>query len=158
MRLDRQLQRELLEYLRSKYPEPNEDILLEEFKDREDLWGNVKYLMEYGLIEGTPRIVLDAPYSIIVKGITAKGLDFLEDDGGLGAILGTVTVRFDAESLRELIEKRVLSLNLPHDQKETALAELKKLPVEALKIAVGKLLERGLECIDVVGLLRLWSN
>jgi hypothetical protein len=93
----------------------------------------------------------------MVKGITAEGLDFLEDDGGLSAILRTVTVRFDAENLRSLIEQKILSLSLLQEKKETAITELKKLPVEALKATLLKLAEKGIEHVDIVAALRsIW--
>ena len=39
--------------------------------------------------------------------ITAKGIDFLEDDGGLSAILGVVTVKLHADTLREMLAKKI---------------------------------------------------
>ena len=63
MKLNRQLQREILESLRSIYPNQNAaDPWLENFKDREDLWGNVAYLHEHGLIAGwSAPLGLDSP-------------------------------------------------------------------------------------------------
>ena len=46
-------------------------------------------------------------------GITAKGLDFLEDDGGLSAILGAITVKLDPDDLRALIAARIEESDLP---------------------------------------------
>ncbi len=49
---------------------------------------------------------------------------FLEDDGGLGAILNVVTIRMDAESIKTILESRIQSSDLPAEQKETVLEKM----------------------------------
>jgi len=62
---------------------------------------NLIYLDEHGLVETKQiQFMNEAHPRVSVARITAKGLDFLQDDGGLGAILGVVIVRFEAETVR----------------------------------------------------------
>lgn len=57
--------------------------------------------------------------------LTAKGLDFIADDGGLGAILGDVTVRLHGDALRDLLISRVQSSGEDETVKAKVVAKLK---------------------------------
>ncbi|WP_148301429.1 hypothetical protein [Asaia prunellae] len=76
--------------------------------------------------------------------ITPKGLDFLQDDGGLSAILNVVTVRLEAETLRELVTARIDASSEPAAKKAEAKSLLRGLSEEALKAVVAKLVEMGI--------------
>ncbi len=94
MQLNRAMQLEILRCLRDAYPEVIE-VRTIPGSDDADFQGNLFYLTEHDLVAS--EAVRDFPEKeIFTAQITAKGLDFLEDDGGLGAILGKITVRFDA--------------------------------------------------------------
>jgi hypothetical protein len=86
MRLNRAMQREILEELRRAYPETVDFQSRANFPDPE-FQGNLFYLHEHGLIAGNVREALNLPRTMPGASITATGLDFLEDDGGLSAIL-----------------------------------------------------------------------
>ncbi|GJI89905.1 hypothetical protein RugamoR1_30680 [Rugamonas sp. R1(2021)] len=77
--------------------------------------------------------------------ITAAGLDFLADDGGLTAILGTVTVKLHDDTIRNLIETRIQDSDLPPEEKTGLLHQLKELRGESIKHLTMKLLDAGLE-------------
>lgn len=77
--------------------------------------------------------------------ITAKGIDFLEGDGGLTAILGVVTVRLHDETIRDLIAARIQASDLPPEEKTGLLHQLKELRGESIKHLTMKLLDAGLE-------------
>ena len=85
-KLNRALQRQILEYLRGIYPEFDEDLSGQEFGDDPDLWGNVKYLQEQGLLTGTDLRVYGVPFCMQSLRLTPAGLDFLENDGGIDAL------------------------------------------------------------------------
>ena len=85
-KLNRMLQRKILEYLRGIYPDFDEDLSGQAFGDNPDLWGNVKYLQEHGLLTGTDLHVYGAPFSMQSLRLTPAGLDFLENDGGIDAL------------------------------------------------------------------------
>jgi hypothetical protein len=116
--------------------------------DKEDFQGNLFYLREYNLItSGASREVGDLK-EIITAGITAQGLDFLEDDGGLGAILSKVTVNFDVENIRSLLEDKIISSHLPEWQKKTLLQKLRILSGDVLKSVLLKIIEGAFDHPD----------
>ncbi|UVK45701.1 hypothetical protein BPNPMPFG_001261 [Mesorhizobium sp. AR07] len=82
--------------------------------------------------------------------ITAKGLDFIADDGGLGAILGVVTVRLHGDTLRELLISRVESSDEDDTVKQKVVAKLKDIPGEALGALVTKALDASLASLPAV--------
>ena len=146
--LDRELQRRILERLRQSYPAPvyARDISPLE-PDASKLVFNLAYLGEHELLEtkidfssdgnNTPRWTRAA--------LTAQGVDFLEDDGGLSAILGVVTVKLHAETLRDLLAARVQAdASLPEEKKSGLLADVKKLPETALQEVTKRLVQEGL--------------
>ena len=84
MKIDRDLQLEVLSFCRDAYP-ASADLTQSPFWDHPHIHANLIYLQEHQLIDGT---LVNGNMEIWNPGITAKGLDFLEDDGGLSAILG----------------------------------------------------------------------
>ena len=114
MKIDRKLQQKILQVLRNAYPArvgiqnlPTDDQL------RATLW----YLAEHGLIDVLYSSTFGDPTAIRNPRITAEGLDFLEDDGGVSAMLRTVTVKLDPDNLRALLAARAESSDLPADEK-----------------------------------------
>src|SRR4029453_11221674 len=111
MKLDRNLQRTILEQLRATYPETID------FQTRAnlepDLQSNLYYLHELKLIEAAVSGAIDNPHRIMWARITAAGLDFLEDDGGMSAMLKSVTIKFDEENLRAILENQVIASHMP---------------------------------------------
>jgi hypothetical protein len=77
--------------------------------------------------------------------ITAAGMDFLADDGGLSAILGTVTIKFHDDTLKQMIEAKILSSEADQKDKSQMISELRSLPASAIKHLTMKLLDLGLE-------------
>lgn len=144
--LDRKLQLALLTTLREHYPEVGIIDDLFNTDDYAQLQGNLTYLEEHGLIEpeaisrgtGVPRAILTAK-------ITAQGLDFLEADGGLSAILGAVTIKFDAENIRQILEDKVIQSELPQLEKETLLAKVRGFSGDLLKGLIIKAAEKALD-------------
>lgn len=138
VRLDREMQRKMLECLRDSYPNHVEDQFIPGHEDK-DYMGTLNYLHEHGLIDALESRTLDSPHDLFDPRITAKGLDFLEDDGGLSAILNTVTVRFEADTLRALLTAKLEEA--PGDPAEKAKAKglLSSLSGEALKELVHQL-------------------
>jgi hypothetical protein len=51
---------------------------------QDDFQGNLFYLEERGLVEGSHEHGRGSPF--VLARITAEGLDFLQDDGGIDAI------------------------------------------------------------------------
>lgn len=153
MEMNRELQHQVLLELRDQYPETtiiSELFLSESQKNHQELAAITCYLCEHGLISNahgeTPSLggfLLEVPMKI-----TAKGLDFLEQDGGLSAILGTVIVKLHADTIRDLLETKIMGSQLPPDEKKHFVDTLKDLPGEALKTVTNKLVEKGLEALS----------
>lgn len=151
MILNRLLQNDLLKGLATHYPYQTEMAYLDSeviTKYFEQIEANLAYLEEHGLItcqHPNPH----SPERLLSKlNITARGMDFLADDGGLTAILGTVTVKLHADTVRDLLETKVMTSDLPPEEKRRIADTLKDLPGEALKIVTNKLVEKGLEALS----------
>ncbi|MDT4816752.1 hypothetical protein FQZ97_498090 [compost metagenome] len=148
MVIDRELQKRLLQALKECYPVQNFTTKLSEVLvvDHHQLCCNAAYLIEHGLVAGEIRLTHDGAKAMMpgrLK-ITAAGLDFIEADGGLTAILGAVTVRLHADSIRDLIALQVANSDLPEPEKKGLLEGLKGLTKSGLEEAVKYLVQQGL--------------
>ncbi|SRR5712692_4549572 len=146
MQLDRTFQREILEQLRDAYPETVDFRPRDEFAEQ-GFQGNLFYLKEHGLINGAESRGRNST-QIVGASITAAGLDFLEDDGGLSAIFKTVTVRLDGESILPVLEKIIAASNQPPEQKKSMVQKLKGLSGKVLETLIIKSVEMGVEHPD----------
>jgi len=89
--------------------------------------------------------------------ITAAGMDFLADDGGVGAILGVVTVKIHEDTIKQLIEARIAGSDLPEEEKRPLLQAVRELPGEAIKHLTTRLLDLGLDNLPgAVSLIRTY--
>ncbi|WP_332077609.1 hypothetical protein [Luteimonas flava] len=121
--------------------------------------GELTYLREHGLIELQMPQYLDTTYSEAHVRITARGLDFLADDGGLGAILGTVTVKLHSETIRDLLIARVEDSDEPDTVKARLIDQLKATPAQALGQLTERALDAGLRNLPHLGqLLQGWMG
>lgn len=143
MKIDRALQNLILEKLRDRYPA--DFFQMEEFGDPAEAAGNLFYLKELGLVTLNWTDFQDGSQAIHLARITAQGIDFLEDDGGVGAILGTVTVKLHEDTLRQLIEAKLSAANIPEEQKSSILKAFREAPGETTKQLITKLVDLGME-------------
>lgn len=77
--------------------------------------------------------------------LTHKGFDFIQDGGGLGAILDVVTVKLHEDTLKAIIESKLLASDLPEPEKKRFLSQLRELAGEATKHLALKLLDAGMD-------------
>ncbi len=150
--LDRAHQREILEALARLFPEGSHDM--DELLNRPNTTArqtlvNVQYLAGHDLVSsGYKRRGTISDDGFMAMGetcITAKGLDLLADDGGMGAVLGVVTIKIHDDTIRQLIERKVLDSDLPPPDKKRLLGQLRELPSETIKHLALKLVDKGLE-------------
>ncbi|HQT89600.1 MAG TPA: hypothetical protein PK677_13795 [Acidiphilium sp.] len=141
--LDRKMQNNILRKLKDAYPRT---LLIFELIEGDEgvKYTNLAYLKELGLITGGMQASGNS-LGYTHSAITARGLDFLEDDGGLSAILGTVTVKLHSDTIRDLISAKIEASTLPATEKDQIKARLKSLPATALQAATLDLLRMGLE-------------
>ena len=116
----------------------------QQFESDPDFISNLHYLKGHGLLTGVEVKTSIPPHLLNIR-ITEDGLDFLEDDGGIGAILRTVTVKLDADQLRQILVAKVEALSIPEEKKASALDTIRKLPAEILNKLVMRFVERGIE-------------
>ncbi len=87
--------------------------------------------------------------------ITANGLDFLEDDGGLRAILNKITIKIDSEDLQTLIANRLDKEDITPEKKGEILKTIKALPSDGIKAVYTRLINLGLDKTpDVIDLIQ----
>jgi hypothetical protein len=150
MEMDRALQRSILEKMAAAYPHalmPNDLNEFIEHQSLDKVIGTLLYLQEHDLVQVSVSQFTDGSWNY--KGsqpiITAKGLDFLADDGGLTTILGTLTIKFHEDTLRQLIEAKIIGSDLTDKEKSATLKAIKELPAEGIKQVSTKLIELGME-------------
>jgi len=141
-KLDRSIQKQLLQLLADRHP----DWVMPEAApiEREALRYNASYLCGHELIEMSSGSSIGGVIRIGAMRATSKGLDFLEDDGGLTAILGVVTVRFDAPTLKALIARSIDQSDAPEGRKASIKKHVEDLPEHLVKSLIERLLESTL--------------
>jgi predicted ArsR family transcriptional regulator len=140
-KIDRDAQRRILEALRESYPQHKDSRGLEVGLDQIDVGANLSYLEENGLV----KVKWSGNRLVGVATITAQGIDFLADDGGLSAILGAVTVKLHEDTLKALLEKEIENSAAPETVKSKLKEQIRALPSEALKTIISELLKVALK-------------
>jgi|ERR1051325_2270246 hypothetical protein len=116
---------------------------------------NLHYLYEYGLIDVPWSEGVSYGISAGNPRLTARGIDFLEDDGGLGAVLGVVTVRLHDDTIKALILDRIDSAEGDETTKQRLKNAIRDLPADGTKQVALRLMEQGLaRAPDVLGWLQ----
>lgn len=150
MSLDRQLQFDILEKIAKEYPFIWQHNLKPESDEYIRLAKNLHYLKGHELISESSTIIRDNQSGqgggillINKPKITEKGLDFLQDDGGLSAILGVLTVRFEADTIRTILQLKVDQSDLSPSDKQKLTGVLQELPAESIKHLTTKIVDAG---------------
>lgn len=155
--LNRELQRRLLFGLSEVYP--NAANMQRSFQDADtrQVNYNLFYLNEHGLVSIAATKLMNGNYPIHSATITARGIDFISDDGGLSAILGVVTVKLHEDTIKALLLEKIDQADGDETVKASLKAKIKAMPSEALSTITQHALESGLEKIpDLVGSLSKW--
>jgi hypothetical protein len=142
--IDRELQRGILTRLADTYPKMA-DVGSVFGSVSKPIMVNLSYLEEHGLLT-TSWINRRDDFPTGAR-ISARGLDFLADDGGLTAMLGILTVRSDERQLKQILIDRVNSSNEPKDIKTRLIETIRGLPADLTKEAMVEAAKSGLEQI-----------
>ena len=148
--LDRGVQRTLLERLGNAYPEQLDVRELGADIATNVLNVNVSYLVEHGLVHAKFTNYLSDPNVLVLARITAEGIDFLADDGGLGAILKVQTIRLHEDTVRALLIRQVEASPEDETVKSKLIDQLKALPAEGVGRLAEKALDAGLQALPSV--------
>lgn len=162
--LDRNLQHEILKELNNIYPDSKTyeywiDATIAQVTGVIETVGeaelyiakrsaNLRYLAEHGLV-----VCNDKNLSATVK-ITAKGIDFLSNDGGLSAIFGVVTVKLHSDTIQALIEAKIDQAEISDSEKSWLKKELGKIKDTAL----STLTENAINAIPAATLVTLLKS
>lgn len=154
MLLDREMQLAILTELSEVYPASID--MGEKYEFGTDIYrkfiANLAYLEAHKLISEKsilmPRTAGDFNAIPNLSAITHTGMDFLADDGGLSAILGVVTIKFEAEQFRIILESMILSSNLPAERKQTMIDVLRELPAESIRHLTTRIVDVGWDNLD----------
>lgn len=154
---DRDLQRKLLLALYDARPHPiSYEILAEierEFGNDDYFTDNLLYLREHGLIDFHMEISSDGvrnsfQWASNTLRLTHIGVDFVRDDGGIGAILNVKIIKLHNDTLIA-IEDIISASNIPEDQKKGLISKLRELPSDAIKHLILQLLTQGVQNLPV---------
>lgn len=144
--LNRKLQLDILLQLNRTYPDSRKSRPIKSaVGDPREFDYNLKYLCGHGLVD---RSRMHRQHLWDYK-ITVKGIDFLADDGGLSAILNTVTVKFDIENTRELLTSGLLSMGFPEKKKGVLRTAIEGATTETIKDLVKGVLSNPAGAIDL---------
>ena len=144
--LDRQFQREALEKAANAYPDRLNWHGNFDFDRKSSI--NIIYLTEHKLVESEWHGASAVGIKPMWVKITAKGLDFLQDDGGLTAILGVVTVRLHDDELKRLLIEKIHSTQADDTVKRKLVETVKSLPSVALGNIVDRLIDTGISSLS----------
>lgn len=150
MLIDRKLQKEILDQAAKHYPNGMVIGRMPEFNGIDDqrLTANLLYLEENELIQPKSfSITINGSITLMRVQITHRGLDFLQDDGGLSAILNVVTVKFEADTLKALLTSKINSSDEPDEKKSELLKAVEELPADGLRHLMTRVLDKGMDSI-----------
>lgn len=147
-KFDRAKQRELLQKLYDLSPyvmdESEADYFNELFGDEYTFYANLLYLEGHGLIDSGVTLGFgEADLNLSKLKLNHKGIDFIREDGGLGAIINILTIRLHGETIDEL-EKIINSSKEHPEDKKKLISQLRSLPADAIKHLTLELLGKGM--------------
>jgi len=138
---NRDVEKQILQRLLESYPK---QVNVQGWKGEfPTLDKEINYLDAHGLIVGLVSKEIGGSKKAIAATLTEKGIDFLADDGGLSAILGVVTVKLHADTIKDLLAKEINHSTLPPEDKKRFLDRLRELPAESTKHLVNTLVAEG---------------
>ena len=155
---NRNLQKKILETLNAKYPKiltkPELECEIEMTDLHHILPPNLSYLEEHGLIElQVHRAIGKDPFDYYKVKSTAKGIDFIENDGGLSAILDVVTIKLHSETIQQLLTAKISEADIPEEEKNKLKEALKTVQNSALETLTEKAIET-IPAMQFIGFLK----
>ncbi|MGP1216168.1 MULTISPECIES: hypothetical protein [Serratia] len=148
---DRSLQLEILNTLIEAAPNhltrSKEEHLISKFQDYDHFVACMLYLEMHGLVTKPFAVSqsfdgVEYVFNSHTCAITHNGIDFLLNDGGLGAILKVQTIRIHRDTI-VAIEDLIAISNLPEPEKASIVSKLRELPADAIKHLTLQLLSQG---------------
>jgi len=142
---DQTLKDEILKAAAETYPAPCEADQWNTTLDKDTVTTTISYLVDHGLVTGTPRKRIDEIASYADVKITSAGFDYISEDGGLTAELGVVTVRIEAETIQALVTAQIEMTDATRQEKNLLRQQLQALSKEGHQRLANQLIHLGLE-------------
>ncbi|WP_338332822.1 hypothetical protein [Acetobacter sp. LMG 32666] len=121
------------------------DIKVFDGIDRDLLFQCLSYLSLHGFIKSRCDRSIDGFWSWGGVELTARGLDYLSDDGGITAEEKTITVKLDGDTIKALLCRAVDSAPESEATKASVKQKVKAMGGEALKDLTSSLISKGIE-------------
>ena len=146
MKLNKEIQIKILEACAETRPDRAYfSQRLDRFGGKDVFIAELQYLIDHELVEAYISHGLDiTTFSDGVR-ITTKGIDYLSKEETIGKELGIVTIKLHEDTIKQLIEAKILASDLAQPQKLRFLDRLRSLPADATKHLLLKLVDAGLE-------------
>lgn len=147
MIVDRHLQKRILEQAKAVYPGSFDAFTeMPDEAESDHFAKNTFYLFEHGLIT-EPGFICNNEPQIRDFAITAKGIDLLEDDGGLSAILNTITVHLAHDSLLQKLVEHIDASSGTNAEKSALREAVKTASDESLRTLTQRLVDLGIQSL-----------
>ncbi len=157
-KLDREYQLRILQAAADVYPQ--QLLVHGELLGRSgsEIEINCAYLEEHNFVElswvGSPN----SGRVVVSVAATAAGIDYLKNDGGVGAILNVMTVRLDTDTVKQLFIERVKDVHGDRTMKDRLIERIRNLPADALKAMTQTALSAGLKSLpNSLALFEAWT-
>ncbi len=152
MKLDRQLQYDLLKNLADIFPRKLsnlQELAIFENAQEDKIMANIAYLKQHQLLDCIEAQYLgDSLPDFYDLTITHKGLDFLMDDGGISAILNVVTVKLHADSIKALLLHQIANSSSMNEHQRQSLSDrIQQLPAKFSDKLLEKISERAIDAL-----------
>jgi hypothetical protein len=143
----REYQRDILRQLSDLYPAHADVSRLLKTDEKGLLTKTLFYLREHGLVRFDATSLMSGEYMIGAVQITAKGVDFISDDGGLSSILGVVTIKLHQDTIKDLLIQKVLESEGDETVKGQLVEKVKSLPSAVLEQLSQVAVQKGIEAV-----------
>lgn len=108
------------------------------------------YMLEHGLIAASITRTRNGDYTISRTSITAKGIDFIQPDGGLSALAAPV-IRIAPDSMIAIIDQALAARGITQEERSAIKKGLGIAGEEGIRAVVGKLVEAGIAYAPSIG-------
>lgn len=157
--LDREYQKYILRTCAEAYPTFLRSGRFGDEARSNRLLVNACYLHEHGLLFAKVQTFASGETALTSVQITAKGLDFLQGDGGLSAILGVVTVKLHDDTIRQLLISKIEESEAEPSVKDRLITAVRDAPADVLKTITQKALEEGLRQLpNAAQIIQSWFS
>ena len=142
--LNEELQRRMLQHMLENMPD---GAWMGEFEelDPQTLISNLNYLDDLGLCTSGVAHDQSGDELVYPSRITAKGADFISQDGGLSAKLNTVTIRLDESTIKQLLAAKIDQAAISETEKKTLKDHLMALSGKGLEALTADLVGKAVD-------------